>query len=464
MTVELALPAEAATNGVRIPPHERHILANGVRLILVPLHEVPLVAFEAVLRGGSRLDPPAREGVAALTAELLKYGAGERDAFAFADTVEDAGGSLDIEVHSEAIHVHGQFLAQDQELLLQLLADALQRPHLSALELDKLRERRIESIRATKDSEPQSLLGLYGRALLFGDHPYGRAAGGSETSLKLIERDDVQQLYRRHFGADRLTLVFAGDFEPSRLHGAIAEVFGSWWAAESPLPLLPVRERVRGRRLLLVDSPGAEQSYLWCANIGVARAYPLAAALQVTNAAFGGKFGSMLMQALRVETGLTYSVSSGFHRGSVPGEFAISSFTQTSNTARAIDIVLHTLERLKQTGIDAEAISSARNYMLGQYPLGFETAGDWASALAKLDLYGLPDSYIDAFGSALRRVDAAQIEQVIATAFPDSTDLCIALIGDAAEIGAEIARFGPVLHKPLADPDFTVESGSGAHY
>src|SRR5262249_19016386 len=148
--------------------------------------------------------------------------------------------------------------------------------------------------------------------------------GGSETSLKLIERDDVQQLYRRHFGADRLTLVFAGDFEPSRLHGAIAEVFGSWWAAEASLPLLPVRERVRGRRLLLVDSPGAEQSYLWCANIGVARAYPLAAALQVTNAAFGGKFGSMLMQALRVETGLTYSVSSGFHRGSVPGEFAIS--------------------------------------------------------------------------------------------------------------------------------------------
>jgi len=116
MTLELALPEQAVANGVRIPPHERHTLRNGVRLILVPLHEVPLIAFEAVLRGGSRLDPPAREGVAALTAELLKYGAGARDAFAFADTVEGAGGSLDIEVHSEAIHVHGQFLSHDQEL------------------------------------------------------------------------------------------------------------------------------------------------------------------------------------------------------------------------------------------------------------------------------------------------------------------------------------------------------------
>lgn len=464
MTLELALAEEAVASGVRIPPHEQHTLHNGVRLILMPLHEVPLIAFEAVLRGGSRLDPPAREGVAALTAELLKYGAGTRDAFAFADTVEGAGGSLDIEVHSEAIHVHGQFLAQDQELLLELLADALQRPHLSGLELDKLRQRRIESIRATKDSEPQSLLGLYGRALLFGNHPYGRAAGGSESSLELIERAEVEQLYRRHFGADRLTLVFAGHFDPMRLHHAVTEVFGAWLPAEAVLPPLPMSERVRGRRLLLVDSPGSEQSYLWYANTGVARAYPWAAALQVTNAAFGGKFGSMLMQALRVQTGLTYSVSSSFHRGSVPGEFSISSFTQTSSTARAIDLVLQTLDRLKQAGIDADTIGSARNYMLGQYPLAFETASDWASALAKLDLYGLPDSYIDQFGAALQRVDDAQTQEVIATAFPDSADLCIALIGDAAEVREEITRFGPVLQKPLADPDFTIDSGSDARY
>lgn len=464
MTLELALPEPAVGSAVRIPPHERHTLRNGLRLILVPLHEVPLIAFEAVLRGGSRLDPPGREGVAALTAELLKYGAGSRDAFAFADTVEGAGGSLDIEVHSEAMHLHGQFLAQDQELLLELLADALQRAHLSELELDKLRQRRIESIRATKDSEPQSLLGLYGRALLFGDHPYGRPAGGSETSLELIERAEVQRLYRRHFGADRLTLVFAGDFEPKRLAAAVTEVFGAWPTAEAALPALPRSERMRGRRLLLVDSPGSEQSYLWCANTGVARAYPHSAALQVSNTAFGGKFGSMLMQVLRVQTGLTYSVSSSFHRGSVPGEFAISSFTQTSSTGRAIDLVLQTLDRLKHKGIDAEAISSARNYMLGQYPLAFETASDWASALAKLDLYGLPNSYIDDFGSALQRVDGAQIAEVIATAFPDSADLCIALIGDAAGIHEQISRFGPVLQKPLAQPDFTVDCSGGARY
>ncbi len=442
--------------GVRIPAHQRRTLPNGTRLVLLPLHDVPLVAFEAVVRGGSRLDPSDRDGVAALTAELLKYGAGERNAYAFADAVEGAGGNFDVEVHSEAIHVHGQFLARDRALLLELLADVLQRPHLAADELDKLRKRRIESIRATKDSEPQSLIGIYGRALLFGDHPYGRPAGGGETSLAPIGRADVTRLYREHFGADRLTLIFAGDFDPDSLSEAVITAFAGWRRAESALPSLPKPERVRGRRLLLIDSPGSEQTYLWFANVGVARGYPLAAALQIANTAFGGKFGSMLMQALRVETGLTYSVSSSFHRGSVPGEFAISSFTETASTARAIDIVLETLDALKHKGIGPESIASARNYTLGQYPLGFETAADWTSVLAKLDLYQLPDSYIDGFGPALEAVDAAEAAEVIATAFPESADLCIALIGDADKIGGEVARFGRMWQKPLADPDFSV--------
>ena len=123
---------QALDAGVKIPPHQRFTLANGVKLILIPRHEVPLIAFEAVLRGGARLDPERRAGVASLAAELLTHGAGARDAYGFADAVEGAGGSFDADAHSEAIVVHGQFLAHDRELLLGLLADALQRPRFDA--------------------------------------------------------------------------------------------------------------------------------------------------------------------------------------------------------------------------------------------------------------------------------------------------------------------------------------------
>jgi zinc protease len=187
----------------------------------------------------------------------------------------------------------------------------------------------------------------------------------------------------------------------------------------------------------------------------VPRAYPQHAALEITNTAFGGSFGSMLVQALRVKSGLSYSAHAGFHRGAVAGEFAISSFTQSSSTERAIATALQTLSTLKQQGVGQEAIGSVRSYILGQYALGFETGADWAATLADLDLYQLPDSYIDDFGRELQRVDAAAVRQVVDNAYPAAEDVDIVLIGDAACIREQAAKFGPVAEKPLEAADFS---------
>ena len=221
---------------------------------------------------------------------------------------------------------------------------------------------------------------------------------------------------------------------------------------------MPSRSGRTGRRVLLIDAPGSAQTYFWIANVGVARAYPQRAALDVTNTAFGGSFGSMLMQALRIKSGLSYSAHAGFRRGAVPGEFAISSFTQTASTGRALETALQTLATLKQQGVGDAAIDSARSYILGQYALGFETAADWAGALADLDLYHLPESYIDDYRPQLPRVDAAASKQVVERAYPSVDDVDIVLIGDAARIRAEVAKLGPVLEKPLDAPDFEAPS------
>jgi zinc protease len=440
---------------MRIPPHQRVRLPNGIGLILLPRHDVPLIAVEALLRGGARFDPPGRAGVASVTAEMLTRGAGGRDAYAFAEAVEGAGGALESAAHSEAMLIHGQFLARDHALMLELLADALQRPVFDAEELEGVRERRIEFIKAAKDSEPQSLIGSYGRALLFDGHPFGQPVSGSERSLEALTVDDLKRFHTQHMGADRLTLVIAGDFDPQVVREDVARAFGAWRPAAAALPPLTAPRRVAGRRVRLVDAPGSAQTYFWIGNTGVARAYPHRAALEITNTAFGGSFGSMLMQTLRVKSGLTYSAGSSFRRGSVPGEFAISSFTETESTARALALALETLDQLKRQGAGATAIDSARHYIQGQYPLHLETAADWAAALADLDLHGLPDSYIDDFDRALDAVDEAQSRRVIDEAFPDSGDVDIVLIGDSARIRSEASAFGPLSDHPLAAPEFS---------
>lgn len=452
----LATAAPAAAAGVVVPPYTRTVLPNGATLLVMPRTDVPLIAFTAIVRGGSVVETGEQAGVASLTAGLLEKGAGSRNAFEFADTVEGAGGSFSAAAASEAVVVSGQFLAQDRELMVELLADALLRPHFAAAEFASLRNRRIESIRAAKDSDPSGLIRSYGRALLFAKHPYGRAASGSERSLAAITRDDVLAYYRANFGGDRLTLIVAGDVDSAALTKSVEAAFAGWARAATPLPALTAPARISGRRVLLVDQPGAAQTYFWLANTGVARNFAARAPLEVVNTLYGGRFTSILNTELRIKSGLSYGASSGFVRGSVPGEFAISSFTQTDTTGAAIDLALATLAGLHAQGVTDDMLASSRSYVLGQFPLQLETASHWVAALAELELYGLDRSYIEGYGGAVEGVDRQAAQRVIEEAFPRPENLAIVMIGDAAKIRAVAAKYGPVTEMPLAAPDFAV--------
>jgi predicted Zn-dependent peptidase len=453
-----APPAPAA--GVVVPAYTRSVLPNGTVLIVMPRREVPLIAFTALVRGGSVADPAGKPGVASLTAGLLEKGAGARDAFAFADTVEGAGGSFAAAAGTEGVLVSGQFLAKDQGLMVELLADALTRPRFDAAEFDSLRKRQIEELKAAKDSDPSGLIRLYGRRFLFAEHPYGSPANGSESSLQAITRDDVLGYYRANFGADRLTLIFAGDVDAAALGAAIARAFSGWRHAAAPLPVLAAPPRVSGRRVLLVDQPGAAQTHFWLANTGVARKFADRAPLDVVNTLYGGRFTSILNTELRIKSGLSYGASSGFTRGSVAGEFAIRSFTKTDSTEKAIDLAIETLERLHKDGVQADLLGSARAYVLGQFPLQLETSSNWAAALAELELYGLDRSYIEGYGAAVEAVTPEAARRVIGEAFPPAGDLVIVAIGDAAKIRGIVAKYGPVTEMKLSAPEF---KAAGSH-
>jgi zinc protease len=446
--------ANATPAGVKVPTNTRFVLPNGLTVILVPKKDVPLIAFSGFVRCGALEDPAGKSGVASLTAGLLDRGAGKRSAYEFSDAVEGVGGSFTAGAGAESISFGGQFLSRDRALMIELLSDALMRPHLDAAEFDSYRNREIEFIKSAKDSDPSQLVSIYGRAALFGTHPYGRPQGGSERSLAAITQADVVRYHAANFAADRTTLVFAGDLDPKWMRQALTTAFSSWAKSTSSLAKLTPAPRVTGRRVLLVDSPGAVQTYFWMGNVGVDRQYSGRAALDLVNTLYGGRFTSILNTELRVKSGLSYSASSGFTRGSVPGEFAIHSFTQTANTAKAIDLTFETLETLKHGALSPAMLDSSRAYVQGQYPLRLETAANWAAALSDLEFYGLDKSYIEGYGAALGKVDLAEAAAVTADAFPRGSDLVIVLIGDAEKIRADVAKYGPVTEMKISAPDF----------
>jgi len=448
------LAGAAFAQGVTLPDFERIELDNGTVLLLSEKPEVPLVSVTAVLRGGAVADPAGRSGLANLLASLLEKGAGERDAALFAETIDASGGMLTSRADLETVTVSGNFLARDADLMVDLLADMLLHPRLDEAEFEKLRERAVNFIRAAKDTNLNALLPIYGRAFLFGAHPYGNPLSGSETTLAAISHDDVLDFYKQQFGGDRLIIAVTGDFDSADMIAKLTAAFGDWRPAAATLPEVAPAVAQVGRRVLLVDKPGATQTYFWLGNVGVARDYDNRAALDIANTVFGGRYTSMLNTELRMKSGLTYGAQSQLTRASQPGSVAIVSFTPTESTFVAIDMALDVLGRLHEGAVDEEILDSARNYLLGQFPTTLETAAQLGGQLAALEAFGLDTGYVNDYGQALMAADTAAVAAAIDAVYPVADDLVFVLLGDAEAIREQAARYGPVTEMPITALQF----------
>ncbi|HOZ24570.1 MAG TPA: pitrilysin family protein, partial [Thermomonas sp.] len=301
-----AIAAAASEPSVKLPDYQTITLDNGATVLLMPRKDVPLIAANIAVRGGALADAPGKEGTADILGEMLSKGAGSRSALQFAQTVDGAGGSIGFGSSREAITANAQFLSKDSALMLSLLADALLRPTMDSAEFDKLRKRAIDGIANAKDSDPRQLIGLYSGGWLFRGHPYGRSTGGDETSLATITLADLQAFRQQQMGGDRLVIAIAGDFDAKAVTAQLKQSFGGWAKATGTLPQVEAKARETGRRVLLVDKPGATQTYFALANVGSKRGDPAEAAQDLVQTAFGGRFTSMLNTELRVKSGLTY--------------------------------------------------------------------------------------------------------------------------------------------------------------
>jgi predicted Zn-dependent peptidase len=453
-TVSLwATAARADTPQVElVPEYERVTLDNGLVILLLEHHELPLVSFELRFRGGSTLDPPGKEGLADVTLGLMRKGTDKYDATQLAEELDYLGASLDLEAALESGDVSAQFLAKDVDAGLALLQEILLRPKFAKDEVRKEIDRRIDGIREAKEN-PRAVLGDYYSAFLFGKHAFGRPVGGTETSLPQIKRKDIQEFHQQMVQPNHTLLAVVGDFDRADMRRRLQATFGDWPRGHAMEHHLAAPTEVPGRRVLLVDKPDATQTYFRFGNVGVAKGSPDTAVLDLVNTVFGGRFTSWLMYEMRTQNGLTYNAHSRFVEHTVPGPFYISSFTQTSETETAIDMALDILARLHEKGLSEEELDSARNYIRGQFPPEFETAGELAGAIADLEFYGLDRETINGH---TRRVDAVtddDVRRAIAAHYP-LDNLSFVIIGQASEIESVVGKYGTVTRKEIIDEGY----------
>lgn len=454
------LRGAASAQSIHLPPHEKVVLKNGLTLLLLEKHGVPIVSFRAVIKAGSAADPSGQEGLAAVTAALLRKGTKTRTAQQFAAELDFIGASFEADAGADYSSVSAECLTKDVAQGLALLSDALLHPTFPKDEVDKLLAQALDGVKAAKD-DPNQVLGTYFDAYLFGPKGYGRPEDGDELSLARIQREAIARFYENFYVPGNLILAVAGDFKAEEMRKRVDEVFGGWAAKQPPVVKVEAAAPVKGRRLLLVDKPDATQTYFAIGNVGVAAADPDRVAIHVVNTVFGQRFTSLLNEALRVESGLTYGASGVFDSRKEPGAFLIESFTKNESTAQAIDLALEVLDKLHKNGITAEQLASAKSYIKGQFPPTIETSGALARRISSNEFYGLDDNEVNQLEARIDAVTLETAKQVIAKHYPRE-NLVFALIGKASEIGAAVKKYADKQDfRKIDDPGFGTEGKAG---
>lgn len=204
--------------------------------------------------------------------------------------------------------------------------------------------------------------------------------------------------------------------------------------------------------VLLVNKDDATETTFFIGGPGVPRSNPDYVAMEVVNTVFGGRFTSWLNDELRVNTGLTYGANSSFSRLKSAGTFRISTFTASKNTEAAIDKALEVLNVLHTTGIDEKMLTSAKNYVKGQFPPDYETSGQIAALLTEMFWYGFDESFINNFQKNVDELTVDKAKQIIANYFPKN-NLKFILIGKATEIRKIAAKYGKVTEAQIKDDE-----------
>jgi zinc protease len=451
----LAVSASSASpaQSIRIPPHEKIVFKNGLTVLLVEKHGVPIVSFDAIVQAGAAADPAGQEGLASMAAGLLRKGTKTRTAQQFSADLDYIGGSFGADAGDDFTGISAEFLTKDLSRGLDLFSDAVLHPTFPHGEVDKLLAQSLDAVKGAKD-DPQQVLGLYYNGYLYGARPYGRPDGGDEVSLKHISRDAIVKFYETYYAPGNTILAVAGEFNAAELRKKLEEVLGAWLAKTVPAVMIPATAPAKGKRLLLVDKPDATQTYFAFGNIGTTVNDSDRVAIRVVNTVFGGRFTSLLNEALRVETGLTYGVQSSFDLRKEPGTFGIYSFTRNETTAQALDLALQVLEKLHKDGITPEQLASAKSYIKGQFPPSIETSSQLARRIAQNEFYGLDDNEVNQLEARIDAVTPEIAKQVIQKHFP-AENLVFALIGRASAIAPAVKKYAEKQDtRALAEPGF----------
>ncbi len=435
---------------VSLPPILTRQLPNGLKLLIVEQHELPLADFVLLVGSGSTADPSAKTGIANLTAAMLKEGTTTRKSLEIADQIAFLGINLSStnSWESSTLSLHTPTAQLDSALAL--FADVALHPSFPANEFERIRKTRLTELLQLRDQGP-AIANIAFPAIIYGNaHPYGAPSLGTETSVRSLATADLQAYYQANYTPNNSTLIIVGDVNPAQIEQKIASLFGTWQRKEVPQLNYGQPPKASTTTIYLIDKPGAAQSSFRIGAVGVPRSTKDYFALTVMNTILGGSFTSRLNQNLRETRGYTYGAGSRFDMRRAAGPFLASAEIVSAKSDSALLEFMKELNGIRQS-VPADELSRAKRYLQLQLPGNFETTQQIAAALVPVAQYNLPLDYYNNYVQNVEAVTQADVARV-AQQYINPGSLAIVIVGDRKTIEQALksVNVGPIAIRDIA--------------
>lgn len=449
MTALLILLAICTVDAkITLPQAGEFRLENGLTVQVVEKHTLPLFSVRLIVRGGSILDPPGKEGLANLCSEMLMRGTTTRTDKQIVAEISLGGGSLYTSCDRDKAGFTGEFLTEQGEKGLELMGDMLVNSRLAPEEVDKIKTRIVAGLQGDLE-DPSAVAERFVNAGILGKSAYAHLPAGTITAVNGLTRQDVVDFIAAHYTPDNAVLIVCGDITPATVETWAQKHLSGWRGRAAAAGVENPFAVQKGKEVLLLDKTDATQTQIRIGNVGISRKDPDYIPLELARTILGGSFTSRLVNEIRVNRGLSYNVRCNAPRFAPGGMVYISTFTKNASVSEVVDIIMNESRRMQTEPVPDSELIGAINYRCGLYPLSFETSDNIANVFANLWLYGENKAEYEAFQEQMRQVTAQQVIDVSRKYFPFENYRLI-LVGKAEEVKAQAEKFGTVTVQPIA--------------
>ena len=428
------------------PKVEQFTLANGLKVITVEKHTLPVIEGRIIIDAGAMREPAAKNGLASLTGRLLSEGTTGMSGADIARAMDLLGAQYSTGGGFSTSFADVVALKNVFPEAMALAARTVISPTFPESEFTRVQNQALAQYQQAHARASGLAADAFIRAAFDTSAPFSRPAGGVPTTIRALTRNDVVNWHRTMFAPAAATLLLVGDITPAEARNVAQQAFGSWTASRAQMG--PVANPIRqssGTRIILVDRPGSVQSSIIVGQPGFQATDPEYISMLALNHVLGGAVSSRLNTNLREKHGYTYGIFSGFDLRPGAGAFQMSSEVRTSATDSALVEAINEYRRIVTEPVPATELQSGVNNLVSGFPNAVQSVQGLTGRLQNLIIWGLPMDFYATYRERLAAVTPDDVRRS-ASAKLNPNNLVVVVAGDLSKIEAPIRarNFGTV--------------------